>query len=68
MVPTFPNRQDYYIFTPLSAPGDEFGLHHAGYSADAQGSAHQAGECRIEGCTGEGEYVGGDQCQDGEGE
>jgi hypothetical protein len=38
----------------------EFRLHHAGNCAGAQGCTHQAGECRIGGCTGEGEYVGGD--------
>ncbi len=39
--------------------GGEFGLHHAGYGADAQGSAHQAGKDSVEGGVCEGEYVAG---------
>jgi hypothetical protein len=41
--------------------GGEFGLHYAGYSADAQGSAHQAEENSVQ--CGVGEYFGGDQGQ-----
>jgi hypothetical protein len=39
-------------------------LHHAGYSADAQGCTHQAGQGGVEGCVGQGEDVGGEQCQE----
>jgi hypothetical protein len=34
-------------------------LHHAGYSADAQGSTHQAGKGSVQCGVGEGEYVAG---------
>jgi hypothetical protein len=48
--------------------GDEFALHHAGNCADSKGATHQAGQGSVEGCAGESEDVGGDQCQEGEGE